>query len=62
MATNIPPKDGIAMGTMMSEPRPVDVMTGIRARMVVAEVIRAGRTLCDAPSTVASLISSTDFI
>jgi hypothetical protein len=41
----IPPKEGMAMGTMMSEPFPVDVRTGINAIMVVAAVITAGRTL-----------------
>jgi hypothetical protein len=40
----IPPKDGIAMGTIMSEPLPVDVNTGISAKKVVAVVIRQGRT------------------
>ena len=34
----IPPKDGIAIGTMMSEPRPVEVRTGIKARSVVAGI------------------------
>ena len=37
---DIPPKDGIAMGTIMSEPLPVDVSTGIKAKKVVAVVIR----------------------
>ena len=32
----MPPKDGMAMGTMMSDPRPVEVSTGSRARRVVA--------------------------
>lgn len=47
------------MGTMMSDPRPVEVRTGMRARIVVAEVMRAGRILLMAPSSVASLTSST---
>ena len=38
-ATIIPPIEGIAMGTMTSEPRPVEVSTGINARVVVAVVI-----------------------
>ena len=37
-------KEGMAMGTITSLPRPVEVSTGISARMVVAEVIRHGRT------------------
>jgi hypothetical protein len=41
----IPPKEGIAIGTIISEPRPVEVKTGISARMVVAVVIRHGRIL-----------------
>jgi hypothetical protein len=41
----IPPKDGVAMGTITSLPRPVLVNTGIRARIVVAVVIRQGRIL-----------------
>ena len=51
--TNIPPKEGIAIGTMMSEPRPVEVRIGIKASMVVAEAIRHGLILRTAPSTVA---------
>jgi len=49
----IPPKDGIAIGTMMSEPRPVDVRTGINANTVVAVVIRHGLTRRKAASMVA---------
>lgn len=41
----IPPKEGIAIGTIISEPRPVEVRTGISARIVVAVVIRQGRIL-----------------
>ena len=41
----IPPKEGIAIGTIISEPRPVEVRTGINARIVVAVVIRQGRIL-----------------
>ena len=36
----MPPKLGIAIGTMMSAPRPVEVSTGSRARSVVADVMR----------------------
>ena len=42
-ATSMPPKTGMAMGIMTSAPRPVEVRTGRRARIVVADVIRAGR-------------------
>ena len=41
---SMPPKAGMAMGIMMSEPRPVEVRTGSRARMVVAVVMRQART------------------
>ena len=41
----IPPKSGMAIGTIMSDPFPVDVSTGISAMIVVAAVIMAGRTL-----------------
>ena len=39
-AKTIPPNEGIAMGTIISEPRPEEVSTGIRAKMVVAVVIK----------------------
>ena len=52
-ATSIPPNEGIAIGTIMSEPRPVEVKTGISARIVVALVISAGLTLRIAAVTVA---------
>ena len=41
----IPPKTGIAIGTIISEPLPVDVKTGIRANIVVTFVIRHGLNL-----------------
>ncbi len=41
--TVMPPTLGIAIGTMMSAPRPVEVSTGIKAKMVVAVVIRQAR-------------------
>jgi hypothetical protein len=34
-ASNMPPKEGMAMGTMMSEPRPTEVSTGSKAKIVV---------------------------
>ena len=43
MAINIPPKLGIAIGTMTSAPRPVDVRTGTSDSIVVAVVIKQGR-------------------
>ena len=52
----IPPNEGMAIGIMMSDPRPVLVRTGSRARIVVAVVIMAGHTLLWPPSTTASLI------
>ena len=36
---NMPPKIGIAIGTIRSEPRPVEVITGNKASKVVAVVI-----------------------
>ena len=57
----IPPKDGIAMGTMISDPLPVEVSTGIRAKKVVAVVIMQGRTRLIAASIVAALIDSIVF-
>jgi hypothetical protein len=38
----IPPKEGMAIGTMISDPRPVAVNTGISARTAVAVVVRPG--------------------
>ena len=43
--TSIPPKDGIAMGIMISDPLPVEVRTGSSAKIVVAELMSAGRIL-----------------
>ena len=40
----MPPNDGIAIGTITSAPRPVDVRIGTRARIVVAEVIYQAAT------------------
>jgi len=54
----MPPKVGIAIGTMMSDPRPVDVSTGKSARIVVAVVIRAGRMRRCPASIVAARTSS----
>ena len=36
IATSIPPKEGIAIGTMISDPRPSEVSTGISAISVVS--------------------------
>ena len=44
LATTIPPNDGIAIGIMNSDPRPLLVRTGSNATKVVTEVIRHGRT------------------
>jgi hypothetical protein len=54
----MPPTLGMAMGIMMSAPRPVAVSTGSSARIVVALVIRQGRTRRSPACTVASRISS----
>tara|TARA_B110000495_G_C22524901_1_gene319816 strand:- start:16 stop:219 length:204 start_codon:yes stop_codon:yes gene_type:complete len=40
----MPPMDGIAIGSIKSAPRPVAVMTGNSAKMVVAVVIKHGPT------------------
>lgn len=56
-AKAIPPKDGIAIGIMISAPRPVDVNTGNNAIMVVETVIKAGRILRNPASTTASRTS-----
>jgi len=55
----MPPNEGIAIGTMMSDPRPFDVRTGSNARMVVAVVIRQGRIRRLPASSVAVRISET---
>jgi hypothetical protein len=39
----IPPKTGIAIGIIISLPRPVDVNTGNNAKIVVTVVIKHGR-------------------
>ena len=54
---SIPPNVGIAIGTMISAPFPVDVSTGSSAISVVAVVIAAGRTRFNPASTTASRIS-----
>src|SRR5690554_5647139 len=55
---SIPPKVGIAIGTMISAPFPVEVSTGSSAISVVAVVITAGRTRLRPAWTTASRISS----
>lgn len=57
--SSMPPKLGIAIGSIISAPRPVAVSTGSRARMVVAVVIIAGLTRRRPPSTTAALTSAT---
>lgn len=54
---NMPPKVGIAIGTMMSAPFPVEVRTGSRAIRVVAVVMAAGRTRLRPAVTTASRMS-----
>jgi hypothetical protein len=56
--TIMPPKEGIAIGTIISAPLPVEVNTGSSASIVVAEVIRHGLILRVAPITVVSRILS----
>ena len=55
---NIPPKVGIAIGTMISAPFPVEVSTGSRAISVVAVVMAAGRTRLRPAVTTASRMAS----
>ena len=50
------PNTGITMGTMISEPRPVEIRTGRRARSVVPVVMRHGRARRRPASTVADWI------
>ncbi len=60
IVTNIiPPNEGIAIGTIISDPRPVEVRTGVNARIVVTVVIKQGLILRSAPLIVASLMSLT---
>ena len=60
-ANAIPPNDGMAIGIMMSEPRPVEVNTGSSAIMVVLTVINAGLILLKPASTTASFTSWVDW-
>ena len=53
----MPPKVGIAIGTIMSAPFPVDERTGNSAITATAVVIIAGRTLFFPAITTASLTS-----
>jgi len=51
---SIPPKLGIAIGIIISLPRPVEVKMGSKASIVVAVVIKQGRILfCPASMTEA---------
>ena len=54
---SIPPKLGIAIGIIMSLPRPAEVNTGNNAKMVVAVVIKHGLILFSPASTIDALIS-----
>ena len=56
-AISIPPKLGIAIGIIMSDPLPVDVNTGSKANIVVAVVIKQGRILFLPASITDALIS-----
>ena len=55
-ANTIPPKLGIAMGIIISLPRPVLVKTGNSAKIVVAVVIKQGRILFSPASTTEARI------
>ena len=55
---SMPPKVGIDMGTMMSEPLPVEVRIGNSAMSVTEVVMAAGRTRRNPAKTTASLISA----
>ena len=57
IATNILPNDGIAIGTIISEPRATEVGIDSNARKVVALVIITGRTRRSLASTLALTIS-----
>ena len=53
-----PPTVGEAIGLIISEPVPVESITGIRAMIVVTVVIIAGLTLSNPPSITVRRISS----
>ena len=55
VAVRIPPPVGTAMGFMTSEPAPVENITAMRARIVVAVVITIGRIRKRAASAMTSL-------
>ena len=55
---SIPPNVGIDIGTMMSDPLPVEVRIGSSAMSVTEVVMAAGRTRRSPANTTASLISS----
>ena len=57
ITNTIPPNDVIAMDTMTSAPRSEDMRTGIKANMVVAAIIMAGRIRHSPAKTTASRIS-----
>ena len=55
---SIPPKLGIAIGIMISLPRPVEVKIGSKASKVVAVVIKHGRIRFFPASTTVFRIAS----
>ena len=55
----MPPKVGMAIGSMRSAPRPLAVSTGISAKIVVAAVIRQGRMRRTPAASAARRIAST---
>ncbi|MBA7620285.1 hypothetical protein ES703_27631 [subsurface metagenome] len=55
VAVRIPPTVGTAIGFITSEPVPVENITAMSARIVVAVVITMGLTLRRAASTIISL-------
>ena len=56
MSMTIPPKIGMAIGTMISLPFPVEVSIGKRARIVVTVVIKQGLMRLPAALSVAARI------
>ena len=59
-ATTMPPTDGMAIGCITSEPRPVAQKMGIRPKTVVEIVIRQARMRLRPACTTASRRSSTE--
>ena len=59
--TAMPPIEGMAIGCITSEPRPVAQKIGIRPKIVVAVVIRQGRMRLIPASSTAARISPIDW-